>query len=166
MFHTLRSDWSYVFDGVSFPLGILRKLSTDRGAPPIQVAPLCRRAPDVVRVTSSCRLAPKVVRVVDVARLDPKVVREVPSDEPEEGGVGCLPYLGPRDVLPVGPQSSSDSSATSQCRRAPEVVRVTSSCRLPLHSLHIQACRVPTEPVIRSLGGSCRTSAHSSRCDS
>ena len=54
--------------------------------------------------TSSCRLAQKVVRVVDASLLDPTVVREVPPDEPEERGVGCQPYLGPRDVLPVGPE--------------------------------------------------------------
>ena len=68
----------------------------------VQMTPLCRRAPDVVRVTSSCRLVPKVVSVVDVARLDPKVVRELPTDEPGERGVGCQPYLGPRDVISCG----------------------------------------------------------------
>ena len=47
----------------------------------VQMAPLRRRAVDVVRVTSSCRLDPKVVRLTSL--------------EPEERGVGCTPYLGP-----------------------------------------------------------------------
>ena len=36
----------------------------------VQMAPLCRHAPDIVRVISSCRLDPKIVREVDEPGLD------------------------------------------------------------------------------------------------
>ena len=48
-------------------------------------------------------------------------------NEPEERGVGCQPYLGPRDVLPVGPQSGSDSSLS---RLDPQVVKEVRVLRL------------------------------------
>ena len=60
---------------------------------------MLRLDPELVRNPSQCWRVPEVVRVV--------------SHVPEERGVGCLPYLEPLDVLYVGLQSGTDSSATS-----------------------------------------------------
>ena len=81
------------------------------------MAPLRRRAHAVVMVTSSCRLDPNVVKEPSPRQRGPEVVR-LTSLEPEERGVGCLLYLGPRD----GTQSGMD----------PKSLGEVASCRLDL----------------------------------
>ena len=102
--------------------------------------PLAVGWPKVVGVVDASRLDPKVVkdvpkdehrsRAVGFPRVtvplttSSRTVGQWPGNdwhnEPEERGVGCQPYLGPRDVLPVGPQSGSGSSLS---RLDPQVDR-------------------------------------------